>query len=289
MIGVETQERVRAEDIERMNYNELIGLVRETNRPPGGLDSIVTVAQHAFIRQGQRILEIGTSTGITAIELARLTGATVQGIDINPASLEEARRRAARYRVSELCSFRQEDATRLDERDESFDLVFCGNVTSLISKRERALGEYVRVLKLGGFVAAIPMYYIRTPSDSLINAVREAIKVPIEPLYKKYWTDFFAVPPLQPCFCQDLAFDDLDPREVEEFVDHILSRPHLESLDAEARAVLNRKYREYMQLFRDNLSHMGYSVMLLRKEPEPMDRELFTAHLVAGGGRETTA
>ena len=37
-----------------------------------------------------------------------------------------------------------------------------------------------------------------------------------------------------------------------------------------------------MQLFRDNLSHMGYSVILLRKEPEPMDRELFTAHLVNG-------
>jgi ubiquinone/menaquinone biosynthesis C-methylase UbiE len=268
-----------------MDYNQLIGLVRETNRPPGGVDSIVTIAQRAFIRQGQRILDIGTSTGITSIELARLTGATVQGIDINPTSLEEARRRAARYRVDHLCSFHQQDATRLDEPDESFDLVFCGNVTSLISKRDRALGEYVRVLKLGGFVAAIPMYYIKPPSDALVDAVREAIKVRIEPLYKSYWADFFAVPPLQPCFCQDFAFDDIDPREVDEFVDQILMRPHLESLDSAARAALNRKYREHMQLFRDNLSHMGYSVMLLRKEPEPTDRELFTAHVVSGSGR----
>src|SRR5580765_3046617 len=121
MIAVETQEQVRAEDIERMDYNRLIGLVRETNRPPGGIDSIVTIAQRAFIREGQRVLDIGTSTGITSIELARMTGATVRGIDINPKSLEEARRRAVRYRVDALCSFRQQDATRLDEPDESFD------------------------------------------------------------------------------------------------------------------------------------------------------------------------
>jgi SAM-dependent methyltransferase len=285
MIAADTQTPVRAEEIERMDYNQLIGLVRETNRPPGGLDSIVTIAQRAFIRQGQRILDIGTSTGITAIEIARLTGATVQGIDINPASLDEARRRAVRYRVADVCTFRQQDATRLDEADESFDVVFCGNVTSLIANRDRALREYVRVLKLGGFVAAIPMYYVKTPSDSLIDAVRDAIQVRIEPLYKKYWTDFFAVPPLQPFFCQDFAFDSLEPQEVDEFVDHILARPHLDALDRDARAVVNRRYREHMQLFRDNLAHMGYSVILLRKEPEPMDRELFTAHAVAASGR----
>jgi hypothetical protein len=109
--------------------------------------------------------------------------------------------------------------------------------------------------------------------------------VRIEPLYKKYWTDFFAVPPLQPFFCQDFAFDSLEPQEVDEFVDHILARPHLDALDRDARAVVNRRYREHMQLFRDNLAHMGYSVILLRKEPEPMDRELFTAHAVAASGR----
>ncbi len=282
---VPTLEHLRADDIERMDYNQLIGLVRETNRPPGGLDSIVTIAQRAFVRPGWRVLDIGTSTGVTAIELARLTGASVQGIDINPVSLEEARRRAILYGVDDLCSFQQQDATMLVDEDETFDVVFCGNVTSLISRHERALGEYVRVLKLGGFLAAIPMYYVRTPSEKLIEAVREAIQVRIEPLDKRYWTDFFSITPLQPFFCEDYTFDALDPAEVDTFVDHILARPHLESLDAEARSAVNRKYRAHLQLFRENLAHMGYSVMLLRKEPEPMDRELFTAHRAHAGVR----
>ncbi|MDO8656119.1 MAG: class I SAM-dependent methyltransferase, partial [Nanoarchaeota archaeon] len=98
-------ETLTAVDIEGMSYNELIGVVRETNRPPGGLRSIARIAQHTFLKTGQKVLDIGTSTGVTAIELARLTGATVHGIDINPLSLEEAERRAAVYGVEALTHF----------------------------------------------------------------------------------------------------------------------------------------------------------------------------------------
>ncbi|MBM3199491.1 class I SAM-dependent methyltransferase [Candidatus Woesearchaeota archaeon] len=263
-----------------MDYNELIGLVRETNRPPGGEKTIVRVAQELFLRENHRVLEIGTSTGITAIELARLTNATVIGIDINPQSLEEAKVRAIKYGTQKKTIFEKEDATNLSYPDGSFDVVFCGNVTSLIADREKALEEYSRVLKTGGFLVAVPMYYVQKPSAKLIKEVSKAIRVAIKPLYKEYWVEFFNVEPFQIYFQEDYCFDNISPEKVNEFVDTILGREHLKCLKPEARDMLDKKYFQYMQLFRKNLAHMGYTILILRKEPEPVDPELFTSKKV---------
>lgn len=135
------------EEILKMDYNQLIGIVRETNRPPGGFKSILHIAQNTFITRETKVLEIGTSTGITAIELAKLTHCKITAIDINPVSIEEAKKRAVEEGVSEYINFEIQDATQLEYADNTFDLVFCGNVTSLISEREKALNEYLRVLK----------------------------------------------------------------------------------------------------------------------------------------------
>lgn len=274
-------ESLAPEAIEKMSYNELIGLVRETNRPPGGTTAIMEIARQCFLGPGKNVLEIGTSTGITAIELAQLTGCNITGIDINEQSLQEARERAERKKVGHLCTFKKDDATNLSFQDESFDVVFCGNVTSLVSNRDKALSEYARVLKPGGLLAAIPMYYIKTPSDQLIDDVRKAIQVNITPQYQKDWNDFFCVMPFVTLSRSDFAFDELEEKAVNDFCHSILDRPHLQSLPEGSKKSLDKTYTDYMQLFRVNLSHMGFSTMVLRKESADIDAELFTSTKVA--------
>ena len=75
------------EDIAAMSYNELIGLTHETNRTPGGLDTIKLVSRLLMLNSDTRILDIGTSTGHSAIEFSRLLNCPVIGIDINEMSL----------------------------------------------------------------------------------------------------------------------------------------------------------------------------------------------------------
>lgn len=260
-----------------MDYNQIIGLVRETNRPPGGLNSIYQISLRSFLKPSSVVLEIGTSTGFTAIELARLVGCKVVAIDINPQSLEEARKRAKEFGVEKLITFEVQDATNLKYKDGSFDLVFCGNVTSLISDRDKALKEYCRVLKEGGFLAAIPMYYVKKPSEKLVKDVSEAIHVNITPLFKDFWVNFFDKKPLQKYWTEDYTFDKIDNSVVKNFVETILKRPHLEGLPSDTRKTLNERYEDFMHLFRDNLSIMGYTLILLRKEEKPFDEELFTS------------
>jgi ubiquinone/menaquinone biosynthesis C-methylase UbiE len=268
------------EDVLGFDYNNLISIVKETNRPPGGERSISAISQKAFLNANSRILEIGTSTGVTAIELAKLVGCKIDAIDINPRSIEEAKNRAKMDGVDSLINFEVQDATNTNFEDNTFDLVFCGNVTSLISNKEKALDEYYRVLKPGKFIAAIPMYYIETPSEKLIKDISDAIQVNIEPLYKDFWFDFFKRPNLNLYHHEDYSFDFISSKKVVAFNKKILSREHLNDLSPDAKSVLNKKYSEYMFLFRENLAHMGFSVTLFRKVLDEIDEELFTSTFI---------
>lgn len=268
------------QDIQTMSYFELIGVVRETNRPPGGVTSVANIAKGAYLNENSHVLEIGTSTGFTAIELAKLVKCRVTAVDVNEESLQEAQRRAEAEGVADKIKFVVQDASKLDYKDEQFDMVFCGNVTSYLNNKSKCLQEFIRVLKPHGFIAAIPMYYLNEPSKAIVDQVSIAINHNITAQYKKDWVDFFNVAPLSLFLCENYKFDFITNSEVNIFVDKIMQREHLQRLGIKRHTALANRYQYFMQLFRDNLSLMGFSLMLLRKDIEECDPILFTAQQI---------
>jgi ubiquinone/menaquinone biosynthesis C-methylase UbiE len=268
------------QDIQTMSYFELIGVVRETNRPPGGVTSVANIAKGAYLNENSHVLEIGTSTGFTAIELAKLVQCSVTAVDLNEESLQEAQRRAEAEGVADKIKFVVQDASKLDYKDEQFDMVFCGNVTSYLNNKSKCLQEFIRVLKPHGFIAAIPMYYLNEPSKAIVDQVSIAINHNITAQYKKDWVDFFNVAPLSLFLCENYKFDFITNSEVNIFVDKIMQREHLQRLGIKRHTALANRYQYFMQLFRDNLSLMGFSLMLLRKDIEECDPILFTAQQI---------
>lgn len=268
-------------DIDAMDYNNLISLVKETNRAPGGYKTIASVINNSFINAESKILEIGTSTGVTAIEIAKIKGCQIEAIDINERSLQEARIRAEQEGISDRIHFKLADAQNLDYEDAMFDIVFCGNVTSLIPDRNKALGEYVRVLADDGILAAVPMYYIKKPADSLLNEVSDAIQTKVEVLDREHWLDFYKKSNLVLKFVENYRFDSISDKVLDEFISHILGREFLKELKPEVYQFLKEKYTRYIYLFRDNLSHMGYSILLYKKEKYNQEPELFRGSLIS--------
>ena len=267
-----------AQQIKKMNFNELIGITKETNRTPGGLTTIRRIANLALLNRDSNILDIGTSTGHTAIEFSRLLGCKVIGIDINDVSLDTARSRAELLAISNA-NFIKADATCLPFEDNIFDIVFCGNVTSLIADPHKALKEYWRVAKTDGYIAAIPMYYIKEPSEKLVQDVRDAMQVNISVQHKEDWLKFYLSDDVEICAIEDFAFDKVDEVTVKEFCNYIINREHLNELNESAKQALFECYEKDMLLFRENLSHMGFSILLLRKKEDEKynDPELFTS------------
>lgn len=269
-------ETLTPEDIKSMSYNEIIGLVRETNRTPGGLNTIKTVSRMLNLNSNTKILDIGTSTGHTALEFGRLLNCEVIGIDINDESIKTATDRCSRFKLDKV-KFQLDDATNLSFKDGIFDVVFAGNVTSLVNNREAALKEYWRVLKPNGYLVAVPMYYIKDPSDKLVNDVRKAIQVNIEVQHKDDWKKFFLRE-------EDEIFEEVDFKflkcsddEINEFCENILKREHLKKLRKESMETLKKCYYDFMHLFNDNNSHMGFTVFIIRRKESDVfnDPELY--------------
>ena len=272
-------ENITSKDIREMDYNQLIGLVKETNRPPGGRKTVFEIINRACIDRESNVLEIGTSTGFTAIELSKLVKCKITSIDINQTSLREAQERASKEGLSNI-KFIKADVNNLPFRDYEFDLVIIGNVLSLMSNKEKTFGECRRVCKKTGFIAAVPMFYSEESSDELIKNVSEAIQVNISPLYKGDWDDFFKIPDLEIYWTQEYKFDYIDDKTLKKFVEDIFGRDHLKNLKKDAFETLKKKYSDYIFLFRDNLSNMGFSIFLLSNKMIWEDPELYTSQII---------
>ncbi len=99
------------------------------------------------LRPGQRVLDVATGSGNTALAAARRFGETT-GIDFVPALLERGRERAAAERLE--VAFREGDAESIPFPDASFDIVLSTVGVMFAPDQERAAGELLRVCRPGG-------------------------------------------------------------------------------------------------------------------------------------------
>jgi ubiquinone/menaquinone biosynthesis C-methylase UbiE len=102
----------------------------------------------ARLRPGERVLDLATGTGITAIA-ARERGAKITGVDLTPELLAVARRNAANQGFDDI-EFKEGDIEALPFADASFDVVLstCGHMFA--PDQEKVASEMTRVLRPGG-------------------------------------------------------------------------------------------------------------------------------------------
>jgi ubiquinone/menaquinone biosynthesis C-methylase UbiE len=116
---------------------------------------------------GAKVLDVATGTGWAALAAARTVGATGQvvGVDLTPAMLEQARRKAAMAHLTNV-AFCEGDAQRLDFPPHSFDAVLCASAIFFLPDMLAAVREWQRVTKPGGRVA------FSTCGDTLFHPMR---------------------------------------------------------------------------------------------------------------------
>jgi phosphatidylethanolamine/phosphatidyl-N-methylethanolamine N-methyltransferase len=122
---------------------------------------------------GGRILEVGVGTGLSLADYGRDT--RVVGIDISDAMLEKARKRVETQGLAHVEALQVMDAERLTLPDASFDVVVAQYVVTAIPNPERALDEFVRVVRLGGEI----ILTTRIGADTGLRATLEKWLMPL--------------------------------------------------------------------------------------------------------------
>ena len=101
---------------------------------------------------GKRVLDVGTGSGLLAIELAKTrSDLFIKGIDISEEMLKLARQNAARSGFNDNIEFRQAPAEALPFPDGSFDLVASNTSLHLWTDPRKVFQEISRVTSPGGY------------------------------------------------------------------------------------------------------------------------------------------
>jgi phosphatidylethanolamine/phosphatidyl-N-methylethanolamine N-methyltransferase len=104
-------------------------------------------------RPGQRILEVGVGTGLSLPHFR--SDSRVTGIDVSEEMLAQARRRAARLKLSHVEGLHVMDAENLEFADNSFDAVLALYVASVVPDPARFAAEMRRVCIPGGTIVVV--------------------------------------------------------------------------------------------------------------------------------------
>ncbi len=105
-------------------------------------------------RDGQRILDVATGTGMVAAELRARADCTVVGIDQSPHMLARARRRFAGAHDGRV-ELLEGEAERLPFADASFDGLTFTYLLRYVEDPAATLAELARVVRPGGRVASL--------------------------------------------------------------------------------------------------------------------------------------
>ena len=118
----------------------------------GDLEAAKELVRLCHIDRDSRVLEAGRGVGITSCYLAKEVGCKVVAIDVYSEMLRRAMERIRRKGVMGRIEPVAADAQELPFMDNSFDAVICESVLVFIMDKHRAINEFKRVLKPGGYV-----------------------------------------------------------------------------------------------------------------------------------------
>jgi ubiquinone/menaquinone biosynthesis C-methylase UbiE len=135
----------------------------------GGRKATDELLELCHLQAGQSVLEIGCGIGSTACYLAAKRDCAVTAIDISPRMVARSQERAKRRGVGARVEFKVADAQRLPFEEGVFDGVIDESVTAFAQDKHRALSEYVRVAKPGGYVGLNEVTWIKTPPPQLVR------------------------------------------------------------------------------------------------------------------------
>lgn len=129
----------------------------------GGLAGTAELAGLCHIGAGSYVLDVGCGVGVTPCFLARRYGCRVMGVDIRARMVERSAERARREGLADRVEFRVADAQDLPFDGDLFDAVITESVTAFPEDKQKAVSEYARVTRAGGYVGLNECIWWKVP------------------------------------------------------------------------------------------------------------------------------
>ena len=113
------------------------------------------LAQQLRLGPGKRVADVGCGVGGPMMEIARTTGASIVGLNVNAYQIASGRRRVAKAGLAGLCSFQLADFMQVPLPDGHFDALFSFEAICHAPDTIAAFRELHRLLRPGGALAVV--------------------------------------------------------------------------------------------------------------------------------------
>jgi len=154
----------------------------------GGIEATKSLIETCHIDKDKYVLDVGCGAGVTPCLLAKRVGCRVAGVDILEGMVKRSRERAVRAGLSDKVEFRVADAQTLPFEDGIFDAVITESVTVFPPDKQKAVMEYARVTKPGGYVGLNESTWIKFPPPAnLIDWAAKDLGTNVNPLTADEW------------------------------------------------------------------------------------------------------
>lgn len=153
----------------------------------GGIEATEALIELCHIGQGSYVLDVGCGAGVTPCFIAKSRGCHVVGVDISQRMVERSRERAEREGLADRVEFRVADAQDLPFEDGVFDAVMTESVTAFPEDKQKAVNEYARVTKPGGYVGLNETIWVKPPSPEVVAWASQDLGTNVQPLTSEGW------------------------------------------------------------------------------------------------------
>jgi len=184
-------EQVSTASAHKSDYLELLGELGIT-RHLGGLDATRELTHLCHIRKGLHVLDVGCGAGKTPCLLAKWYGCRVTAVDLSPKLAERAIQRVQRENLARQVEVKIADAQNLPFDDQSFDVVMNESILAFVPDQRKALSEYMRVTKPGGYIGINESSYLKTPVPPKIEKFLKNTIFNAKTETTEYWKELLA-------------------------------------------------------------------------------------------------
>lgn len=174
----------------------------------GGLAATDAIVDLCHIGEGSRVLDVGCGVGATPAYIVRKYHCRVAGVDISERMVKRSEERARKERLGDAVEFKQADAQDLPFGDEEFDAVITESVTCFPENKRKAVGEYARVTKPGGYVGLNESVWLKVPPPPEVVAwVSQDVGANVQPLTADDWVQLLEGAGLRDIVARTLEVD----------------------------------------------------------------------------------
>jgi len=189
------------------DYAAYVGLTKHL----GGLQATKELVELCHIGADKCILDVGCGAGLTPCFLAKTYACLMVGIDIHEGMIEKSKERARREHITDRVEFLVADAQALPFEDNYFDAVITESATAFPADKHKAVSEYARVTKQGGYVGLNESAWLKVPPPADIVAwATQNVGAQVEPLTSEGWTQLLEKAGLQEIVANTYEIDTQD-------------------------------------------------------------------------------